>query len=290
MFIKFTSAKRDKKHPFYQTKTYMIGQYGYLEEFINELRSTERYAFSLAEVRNQFDQSDEAIKKALQRLKKKKEIALIRNEFYVVITPEYRVKGILPPPLFITELMNFLEKDYYVGLLNAAAYYGAVQQQLQSFSVITMKPSLRSIKKDNLKINFYIKKEWSKDNIIQKKINTGYINVSSAELTALDMVYYFDQVGGLNRVAVVLEELCKSITADKLLALSKHYTPITAVQRLGFLLEEIIDRADLSNPIKGYLKTVNYFPVLLSPQKEKREMITGNEWKVVKNIEIDTDL
>ena len=169
----------------------MIGQHGYLEDFINELRSNGRYAFSLPEVRNKFEQSDEAIKKALQRLKKKSEIALIRNEFYVVITPEYRSKGILPPSLFVSELMKFLEKDYYVGLLNAAAYYGAAHQQPQSFSVITRRPSLRNIDNDNLKINFYIKKEWAKNDIVQKKIDTGYINVSSPELTALDLVNYF---------------------------------------------------------------------------------------------------
>ncbi|EKT2068229.1 type IV toxin-antitoxin system AbiEi family antitoxin [Flavobacterium psychrophilum] len=276
--------------PFCKQKLKMRGNYAYLEDFINELRSNGRYAFSLPEVRNQFEQSDEAIKKALQRLKKKKEIALIRNEFYVVITPEYRSKGILPPSLFISELMKFLEKDYYVGLLNAAAYYGAAHQQPQSFSVITMKPSLRNINNDNLKMNFYIKKEWSKSDIVQKKVDTGYINVSSPELTALDLVCYFDQAGGLNRVATVLEELCESIDANKLLDLSKRYSPITAVQRLGFLLEEILDMRDLSDPIKDYLKTVNYFPVLLRPQKEKPEMITGNDWKVVQNLEIETDL
>ncbi len=268
----------------------MIGQYGYLEDFINELRSNGRYAFSLPEVRSKFEQSDEAIKKALQRLKKKKEIALVRNEFYVVITPEYRSKGILPPSMFIEELMKFLQKDYYVGLLNAAAYYGAAHQQPQSFSVITIKPSLRNINNDILKINFYIKKEWAKSDIVQKKVDTGYINVSSPELTALDLVYYFDQAGGLNRVATVLEELCESIDANKLLDLAKRYSPITAVQRLGFLLEEILNMQDLSNPIKDYLKTVNYFPVLLRPQKEKTEMITGNDWKVVQNLEIETDL
>ncbi len=268
----------------------MLGQYGYLEDFINELRSNGRYAFSLPEVRSQFEQSDEAIKKALQRLKKKKEIALIRNEFYVIITPEYRSKGILPPSLFIADLMKFLGKDYYIGLLNAAAYYGAAHQQPQSFSVITMKPSLRNINNDNLKINFYIKKEWDKDDIVQKKVDTGYINVSSPELTALDLVYYFEQAGGLNRVATVLEELCESIDGNKLFNLAKRYSPITAVQRLGFLFEEILSMRDLSNPIKDYLKTVNYFPVLLRPQKEKPEMITGNDWKVVQNIEIETDL
>ena len=268
----------------------MIGQYGYLEEFINELRSDGRYAFSLPEVRGRFEQSDEAIKKALQRLKKKKEIALIRNEFYVIIPPEYRSKGILPPSLFIADLMKFLEKDYYVGLLNAGAYYGAAHQQPQSFSVITMKPSLRNIDNDNLKINFYIKKEWATGDIIQKKVDTGYINVSSPELTALDLVNYFEQAGGLNRVATMLEELCESIDADKMLDLAKRYSPITAVQRLGFLLEEILNMRDLSEPIKDYLKTVNYFPVLLRPQKEKPEMITGNDWKVVQNLKIETDL
>lgn len=34
---------------------------------------------------------------------------------------------------------------------------------------------------------------------------------------------------------------------------------------------------DLSDPINDYLKTVNYFPVILRLQKEKPEMITGND-------------
>jgi len=139
----------------------MSTQYGYLEDFINELRSNGRYAFTLPEVRNKFEQSDEAIKKALQRLKKKKEIASVRNEFFVIVTPEYRINGILPPTLFISELMKFLGKDYYIGLLNAAAYYGAAHQQPQSFSVITIKPCLDNINNDTLKLNFYVKKEWS---------------------------------------------------------------------------------------------------------------------------------
>ncbi len=270
-------------------KDLMPGQYSYLEGFIKELRSSGRYAFSLPEVRNRFEQSDEAIKKAIQRLKKKEEIALIRNEFYVIITPEYQSKGILPPSLFVADLMKFLGKDYYVGLLNAASYYGAAHQQPQSFSVITVKPSLRNIKNDNLKINFYIKKEWADNDIVQKKIDTGYINVSSPELTALDLVNYVDQAGGLNRVSTVIAELGESMKANKLLDLAKRYSPITSVQRLGFLLEDILNMRELSDPIKAYLKTVNYFPALLRPQKEKSEMITGNAWKVVQNLEIETD-
>ncbi len=267
----------------------MSVQYGYIESYLNELRSNGRYAFSLPEVRQKFEKSDEAIKMALQRLKNKKEIAQVRNEFFVIITPEYRSRGMLPPSLFIADLMKFLGRNYYVGLLNAAAYFGAAHQQPQSFSVITNKPGLRKISNKNLKINFLIKKAWPNDHIVQKKVDTGFINVSSPELTALDLVFYFDQSGGFNRVAAVLEELVESLDAGKLLDLAKRFTPLTAVQRLGFILEEILGRKDLSDPIKEYLKTVKYFPILLRPKDEKPAMVTGNDWKVVQNIEIEVD-
>jgi len=268
----------------------MQGKYGYLEDFIAELRSKGRYAFSLQQVRNRFEQSDEAIKKALQRLKKKKEIALVRNEFYVIVTPEYRSKGMPPPSFFVSDLMKFLERSYYVGLLNAAAYYGAAHQQPQSFSVITTKPSLKNIKRDNLSINFLVKKEWANQDIVQRKVETGYINVSSPELTALDLIYYYERSGGLNRVATVLEELSETMNPDKLLDTARRYSPVTAVQRLGFLLEEIIGNKDLGKPMKAFLKDVRHFPVLLRPQKDKTDMITGNDWKVVQNVEIEVDL
>lgn len=267
----------------------MKAHYGYLEDFIVDLRSMGRYAFSLGEVRVKFDQSDEAIKKALQRLKAKGEIALVRNEFYVIVTPEYRSKGVPPPSLFVADLMKFLNREYYVALLNAAAYYGAAHQQPQSFSIITTKPSLRDITKDDLAIHFLIKKDWSKTDTVKKKVDTGYINISSPELTALDLIYYYEQSGGMNRVATVLEELSESMKVDKLIETALRYSPVTAVQRLGFLFDEILGLQEFSEPLKNYLSTVDHFPILLRPQKEKVDMITGNDWKVVQNIEIEID-
>jgi len=269
----------------------MQTKYRYLEDFINELRSNGRYSFSLLDLRNRFKLSDEAIKKALQRLKKKKAIALVRKEFYVVVTPEYISRGILPPSLFIADLMKFLERDYYVGLLNAAAFYGAAHQQPQHFSVITSKPSLREVNSNKIRINFYTKKNWAKEDIVQRKVETGYLQVSSPELTALDLVFYFDQAGGFNRIATVLEELSENLNAIKLTETARRFPQIAAVQRLGFLLDEVLKHKELTVPLADYLKTVKYFPVLLRPQKEKPEnMITGNSWKVVSNIEIETDL
>jgi predicted transcriptional regulator of viral defense system len=266
-------------------------QYGYLEAFVDELRSKGRYTFTLSELRTKYELSDEALKKALQRLTKKKEAARIRKEFYVVVPPEYRSRGVLPASLFVADLMKFLQKNYYTGLLSAASFYGAAHQQPQEFYIITTKPTLRPIKSNKLKINFYYKKEWLGEDVKERKMETGYLKVSSPELTALDLVAYFDRVGGLNRVATILNELAEGLNNEKLAQTASRYGQIATIQRLGFLLDEVLGRRELVNNMAEYLKTVNHFPVLLRPQKAKPEtMVTGNNWKVVANAEIEVDL
>ena len=265
--------------------------YNYLTEYVNELRSKGRYSFTIPELHQRFELSENALKKALQRSKQKKEIALIRKEFYVIVPPEYRSRGVLPPALFIADLMHFLSHKYYTGLLSAAAFYGAAHQQPQEFFVITTKPFLLPVKSNKIKINFCHKKHLPEQGIIERKTDTGYLKVSSAELTALDLVFFYDRVGGMNRVATVLQELAESLDAEKLVIAAKRYEQIAAIQRLGFLLDVILDQKKLVSPLLSYLKTVKHYPVLLRPQKERPDtMATGNEWKVVPNIEIDTDL
>jgi predicted transcriptional regulator of viral defense system len=290
--IKFVDKYLVEIKPFYCLKTMTEhSKYNYVSDFTDELRAKGRYAFTLPELQNRFNVSDNALSKALQRAKQKKEIAIVRKEFYIVVTPEYRSRGILPPVLFIADLMSFLNRNYYTGLLNAAVFYGAAHQQPQEFFVITTKPVLLPIKNNKLKINFCYKRSWEKEDVIERKTDTGYLKVSSAELTALDLVYYYDRIGGMNRVATVLEELAENMKPEKLAATAKRYGQIATVQRLGFLLDEIINKKALASPLLEYLKTVKHYPVLLRPQKEKPQtMVTGNNWKVVPNIEIETDL
>lgn len=266
-------------------------QYRYLEAFVNELRGKGRYSFTLTDLRAKYDLSDEALKKALQRVTNKKEATRVRQEFYVIVPPEYRSRGILPTSFFIDDLMKFLGKDYYVGLLSAAAFYGAAHQQPQEFYVMTTKPTLRNINTAKLKINFLYKKVLDSTNIKDRKTETGYIKVSSPELTALDLVTYFDRIGGLNRAATVINELSEEINAQVLTETAKRYNNISSIQRLGFLLDEVLDKKELTMSLIQYLKSVKYFPVLLRPQKKKPiTMVTGNQWKIVANKEIEIDL
>lgn len=269
----------------------MAEQYKYLDSFIDEQRANGKYNFTTESLHNQLGVSENALKKSLQRLKSQEAVVMVRRGFYVIVPPEYRAKGIIPTSLYVNDLMKFLNRDYYVGLLNAAAYHGAAHQQPQSYSIITEGIALRPIKNDMVSINFYIKKSWNKKNIVKKKVDTGYINISSPELTALDLVNYFNEVGGFNRVATVIEELKEAMRADQLVETIKQYEEISVVQRLGYLLEYVLEEIELSNALYGYLEPIGFYPTLLRPQRKKPEnMITGNKWKIVPNVEIEADI
>ncbi len=261
-----------------------------MEEYLDQLRSQGRYSFTSSELKEKFNLSGEAVLKALQRIKRKKKAAFVRQGFYVIIPPEYGSRGMLPPAFFADDLMKFLQKEYYVGLLNAAVYYGASHQQPQEFFIVTTKPTLRPIRNQRLKINFCYKKQLSKPDLANRKVETGYFKISTPELTALDLVFFYDRVGGFNRVITVLEELVSSMDAMKLAETARRFNQTAAVQRLGFLLDVVLNQQEMVKPLKEILTKVKHFPVLLRPQKEKpSSMRTDNDWKVVKNIELDIE-
>lgn len=269
----------------------MVDRYKYLDSFIDDQRANGKYSFTTEGLHNQFGVSENALKKTLQRLKKEGVVVMVRREFYVIVPPEYRANGIIPTSLYVDDLMKFLNRDYYVGLLNAAAYYGAAHQQPQDYSIITEGIALRPIKNDKVNIHFYTKKYWNKKNITKKKVDTGYIKVSSPELTALDLVSYYNEVGGFNRISTVIEELKEVLDPEKLLETARKYEEVSAVQRLGYLLEQVLGEKDLSEVLYSYLETVDFYPILLRPQRKKpKNMITGNKWKIVPNVEIEVDI
>ena len=260
--------------------------YNYLDKHLTEIRSQGRYAFTLNELQNEFNLSYSTIKQNLFRLKRKKVIMQIRQGFYVIIPPEYSKQGFLPPYLYIDDLMKFLNKSYYVGLLSAAALYGAAHQQPMGYTVVTKSPAPRNIEK--LKIVFFAKKDFLQDGITQKKTPTGNIPVSSPELTALEFFDYIHKFG-INRIVTILQELSEEMKPATLYKIAKQYTNTAAIQRLGYILEKEIDEEKLSNSLYKILKNRTFFPIPLSPQKEKKGE-TDSKWKIIKNMVIESDL
>jgi predicted transcriptional regulator of viral defense system len=260
--------------------------YNYLDKYLTEIRSQGRYAFTVEELRSHFDRSYPALRQSLFRLKAKKEITLIRKGFYVIIPPDYSKQGIIPPYLYLDDLMKSLDKPYYVGLLSAAALHGAAHQQPTGYTVITQSPAPRSI--NTLNIFFFSKLDFLHEGIIQKKTPAGYINVSSPELTALDFFDYIHKFG-LNRITTIIQELSEEMKPAPLLKIASLYPNTAAIQRLGYILDTVVSAKKMSDVLWKVLSKKTYFPVPLSPQKEKKGEL-DSKWKIIKNMEIESDL
>ena len=70
---------------------------------------------------------------ALLRLVSKGKILSVWKGFYVIIPIEYAHKGVVPPVVYINQLMTYLKRQYYIGLLDAAAFYAAAHQRPQVY-------------------------------------------------------------------------------------------------------------------------------------------------------------
>lgn len=272
-----------------RTKSMSDTQYKYLDDYLDEMRSQGRFTFTSNEVIGRFRLTDNAFKKTMQRLLQKDRVARLRNEFYLIIPPEYASRQTLPLGYFIDDLMKFLERDYYVGLLTAAMYHGAAHQQPQTQFIVSAPPYLRPIKNRQQSIVFCLKKEWDTDFIAQYKTDAGYINISGPALTALDLVFYSDRIGGINRAATVLAELIFELKPDKLAKAATKFSQTTTLQRLGFLLEEVLHKIELADALHASLNNRKYYPTQLDPKKESENQKTPNRWKIIPNMEVEAD-
>jgi predicted transcriptional regulator of viral defense system len=262
----------------------------YLDNYIESLLANGRYYVTRKELDSQFGVNEVAMRHGLRRLTRNKLILQVRSGFFVIIPPEHRNHGILPPEMFIDDFMRYLKRPYYAGLLSAAALHGAGHQQPQIFSVITDRPSIRHIQYKNLKICFPVKSEMPQAGIEQKKTPAGYIAVSSPELTALDLMTYLKQSGGLPAATAVLEELSELMTPEKLKPVASKPVPSTALQRLGFLLDTVFNREELADTLYTELQTRNFFHIPLNPAEAKGINPISKKWKISINADLEAEL
>ena len=265
-----------------------VQTYNYLEEYIDSVRAKGRYAFTLEELKDKLDVTDKAILQSLYRLKVKNKIVQIRKGFYTILPAEYARYGVIPSNMYLDDMMVSLKKNYYLGLISAAAIHGASHQQTMETFVITEKPALRDIKNKKLKINFLVKNKWNKEDIKKVKTEAGYINVSSPELTALDLLYYVEKLG-MNRVITILKELVEVIKPHVLTKTARNYSQIAAVQRLGYLLEYELENDKLSQAVYITIADKKGANIPLMPGKNKKGT-TNTKWRIINNINIESDL
>lgn len=263
-----------------------------LEKWVEHQLSLGRYGFALSALRKDFSEhTDTALKFALKRLVDKGKVVSVHKGYYLILPAQYASKGILPPPVFLDAFMKFLDRPYYVALLNAAAYHGASHQQPQEYFVMTNFPVLRTMQKRGMKINYISVKHIPESLVEQRKTEAGYLNVSKPVLTATDLIQFERRIGGLNRAATVLNELAEAIHPSDFDTAFLEYASATVLQRLGYLLDFVCHKTELAEALyESMVKhQINCFRIPLKASGETRGFSSESRWKVIVNTEIEID-
>jgi len=203
----------------------------------------------------------------------------------VIVPPEYRAAGSIPPSWFIRDLMAFFGRPYYVGLLSAGALHGAAHQAPQELQVVTDR-ALRSIELGRVRIRFVKKARASSTPTVGIKTPTGEIKVSTPEATALDLIRYVQHAGFLPNVAIVLNELAERLDPVALVRAAEADGEPAYAQRLGYLLERL-GHAELTASLHEWIKAKAPRVTPLRSDLPTSGVLRARRWRVAVNEEVE---
>ena len=185
--------------------------------------------------------------------------------------------------------MAYVGKSYYIGLLSAAAMYGAAHQRPMLTQVMTLEPRIKTSGKNPL-LEWHYRHTIPENLIISKNGEIGIVRYSSAELTTVDLVQFAGHVGGYQRVATVLAELIEMVDMSKMRDVQVYVTKAT-LRRLGCLLECVLEEQEKSDELYDIIRGQGreWNTILLSNAHPLNNDAQSNRWQVNVNAEIEID-
>lgn len=260
-----------------------------ISDWIHSREIRGRATFSIADVKDAFaERPSKSINTELSRQVSRGRVQSVYRGFYVIVPVQYQLKGVIPPAYYLNDLMDYVGKPYYLGLLSAAAMHGATHQRAMKTQVMTVVPRIKASGKNSL-LDWNYRQEIPEAFVMKKNAEIGTLRYSGPELTAVDLVQFASHVGGYQRVATVLAELMDSVDMEKAGVLLR-FTTVATIQRLGYLLECVLSRQDQADALFQVLKAQGTWnSILLSNGQDRRDGAPANRWHVNGNIDIEVD-
>jgi predicted transcriptional regulator of viral defense system len=255
--------------------------------YVEDLLGRGRRTFTRAEAERALESSPTATYQSLRRLQKQGWLAMPRRGFYLIVDPTHRRLGALPPTSWIDDLMRFHDVPYYVGLLSAAAMQGAAHQQPQEFQVVAGS-ILRRLTVGRVRIRFFFRRQMALAVTEKVKTESGFIPVSTPEMTAYDLVRYRKGAGSIDHVATVLSELTERLDPKRLVAIAKKEEEMPVIQRLGFLLERT-GHKKLTSDLSKFVARRDPRMVALEPRSKERVTRRDLRWRVIVNTTVEVE-
>lgn len=268
-----------------------------VQEFVESQLARGRGFFTKPAGLAETDLTPEAFQAAVARLSKKGTLVSPRRGFYLILRPEDRALGATDPASWIDPLMKFLEVEYRISLLRAAAFHGSAHQAAMVFQVIAPR-QLPDIEIGRQRVEFLFqspnafievnRSEW----LDQLKTDAGYAKVAGVELTLLDICRYFHQAAGINGAAQAVHDLGRKANSSILAEAANAYEN-SAVRRLGYLLEQF-GHSRQAKALRPFVEKAKSFKPLDPSAKPIVPELAGTEernadWKLLINVPVEID-
>ena len=172
------------------------------------------------------------------------------------------------------------------ALLSAAELHGAAHQRPQLFQVM-VKANRRPVECGKVGVQFVACKDMEGTSTVARNTPRGLLRVASPEATALELIGYADQSGGLDNVASVLSELVEAINPDHLIAECGR-SPVAWLQRLGYLLD-LTEHHDLADKLVPSVVARAKDVAPLVRARSRSGSPRNERWKLVINATMEPD-
>ena len=251
---------------------------------------------------------EKTILNTLGTLKKQEKLLPLWNGIYSIVrfvdignaTDNRAIREEGKPYFYIETLMQHLKREYYVALLSAVEVHLSPKEALQAneITVITSLPPLRDSFRGQSKIRYLVKKDIKnlreigvKRKTLPFSIEERTLRVASLELTAVDLLLYEKEIGGIQKAVEVIQRIKKHLSWQELPTEVILSTPVSIFQRLGYVLS-FMKEEELAEGLKER--------VLSTGKKFRRTLLKtdvpekGGEpfcpiWKIVVNISLQND-
>lgn len=253
-------------------------------------------ALTLDQVINITGLSRGAAREAMRRARESGHFFAPAPGLYIPIPSEFSSWGVVPAMDFIDQLMSYVGRSYYVGLLSAAELHGAAHQRPQVFQVMVDRP-LTNRDIERVRLRFYERAHLDEIPVVSRNSRTSSVRISSPEATVFDLVERPNDSGSLFNVATIIGEFAQEqkLDAVKLVAVAPAYR-LAVVRRLGWLLDrnaEFVDTSTLSDALHEFVvscSTPGRRAVDLLQAGGPRRGSADPRWGIVENVDVEPDL
>jgi predicted transcriptional regulator of viral defense system len=245
-----------------------------------------RYTATTDEIAERLGIDGGAVRAGMNRLRKQHLAFSPARGLYGFVPPSYRSWGVLPADWFIDDLMRYLKRDYYVGLLSAAARHGAAHQRPQVFQVVTGKSTAnRDI--GRIRLRFFKSSEIAQATTETVTTPTGTMALASKETTVSDLVAHPKTSGGFSNIATIIREI-GDLDSGELARLSAVH-PRSHARRLGWLVERYSVNAPDLSALELQAAPDRGAPSPLSPSGPRRGQV-DKRWGLWVNAAVEPDI